>query len=397
MKKNNISGYISPLIFLTLAICIIIYPKTAFTSSLDGLNLWYNSVCPALLPFFICVEILINLGIINFLGDIFQPVMNFLFNIPGEGAFAFVMSMSSGYPVGAKVVSHLRKKDICTKIECQRMISLCSTSGPLFVIGAVSIGMLKNPYIASTLLFSHYLSALSVGFLMRFYKKDIKSKKVYRINPFTSLSKHLKENVKPLGQILADSIVNSINLILMVGGYIIIFSVFSGIILQTGILNIIANPINTLLPNAKIEPDTFAAFFIGILEVTNGVKASALLDISYIIKMALVSFFIGFGGISINAQVIGLIHDTDISFPIYLTVKVIQGLFASIYSMIFFHFSTFTPVFGNYLVKTMENKLLPFYFLKISIVLLTISFFILIFSAFLAIVFSKKRKYTKFH
>ncbi|NLN49380.1 MAG: sporulation integral membrane protein YlbJ [Clostridiales bacterium] len=385
MKKNNISGFISPFIFLALAICIIIYPKTAFTSSLDGLNLWYSTVCPALLPFFICVEILIGLGVINLIGDVFQPIMNFLFNIPGEGAFAFIMSIASGYPVGAKVIADLRKKDICTKIECQRMINLCSTSGPLFVIGAVSIGMLKNSYIASTLLFSHYLSAISMGFLMRFYKRDIKSRKVYRRHPFTAFSKRIKENTKPLGQVLADSIVNSINLILMVGGYIIIFSVFSGIILQTGLLSIIADPINMLLPKTKIRSDIFAAFFIGILEVTNGVKASAPLGIPYIAKLALVSFFIGFGGISINAQVIGLIHDTDIDFSLYLFIKIFQGIIASFYSILFFHFSIFVPVFSDNTLKPFSNSLLPSYVFKISIAFLTASLFFFTLSVLLKI------------
>lgn len=392
MKKNNFTGFISPFIFLVLALCIIIYPKTAFSSSLDGLNLWYNSVCPALLPFFICVEILIGLGVITFIGDIFQPIMNFLFNIPGEGAFAFIMSIASGYPVGAKVISDLRKKDICTKIECQRMISLCSTSGPLFVIGAVSIGMLKNSYIATTLLFSHYLSALSIGILMRFYKKNIKSQKISHKNPFISFSKHIQENTKPLGQIFADSIVNSINLILMVGGYIIIFSVFSGIILQTGLLNIIFEPIKILLPKAKIRPDIFSAFFIGILEVTNGVKACAPLNISYIIKIALVSFFIGFGGISINAQVIGLIHNTDINFSLYLFIKIVQGLIASFYSILFFHFSVFVPVFSNYLCKPFDKGSISLIMLKMSIAYLAISLLAIILIILFVMIFKAMEK-----
>lgn len=392
MKKNKFFTLINPIIFLTLAVCIIIYPENAFKSSLAGLNLWYNSVCPALLPFFICVDILISLGVISFFGEIFQPLMSCLFNIPGEGAFAFIMSISSGYPVGAKIVSHLRKNRSCTKVEGQRMLSLCSTSGPLFIIGAVSIGILKNPYIASTLLYSHYLSAITIGLLMRFYKYNEKSdKEFYRKNPFNSLFEHLRNNKKPLGQIFAESIINSVNLILMVGGYIIIFSVFTDIIRQTKILNLLASSIKIIFPKIYINPNTFTAFFTGFLEVTNGVKASAILEISWVVKAALVSFFIGFGGLSVNAQVSGLIHDTDIDFKLYLIVKIVQGVIASVYSALLLKFSIFTPVFSN-LLKSVYANPLPIVILKTAVNLFFASFVFLVILTFLILLYRLKNK-----
>ncbi len=391
MKKNKLITLINPIIFLALAICIIIYPENAFKSSLAGLNLWYNSVCPALLPFFICVDILISLGVISFFGQVFQPLMSYLFNIPGEGAFAFIMSISSGYPVGAKIVSHLRKSRSCTKVEGQRMISLCSTSGPLFIIGAVSIGILKNPYIASALLCSHYLSAITIGLLMRFYKYNEKSNKEFYRNPFNSLFEHLKNNKKPLGQIFAESIINSVNLILMVGGYIIIFSVFTDIIRQTKILNLLADSIVIIFPKTYINSNTFTAFFTGFLEVTNGVKASAILDISWVAKAALVSFFIGFGGLSVNAQVSGLIHDTDIDFKLYLIVKIVQGIIASIYSALLLKFSVFTPAFSN-LLKSIYANPLQVIILKAAINLFFMSFVFLVILTLLILLYRQKNK-----
>ena len=390
MKKNKVFTLINPTIFLILAICIIIYPENAFKSSLAGLNLWYNSVCPALLPFFICIDILINLGVIGFFGEVFQPLMSYLFNIPGEGAFAFTMSISSGYPVGAKVVSHLRKSRSCTKIEGQRMINLCSTSGPLFIIGAVSIGILKNQLIASTLLCSHYLSAISIGLLMRFYKYNEKSHRDFNHrNPLNTLFEHLKNNKKPLGQIFAESIINSINLILMVGGYIIIFSVFTGIIQQTEILNLLASSIKTMFPKTYINPDIFTAFFTGFFEVTNGVKATASLEISWMVKTGLVSFFIGFGGLSVNAQVSGLIHDTDIDFNLYLIVKVLQGIIASVYSVLLLKLSVFTTVF-SFLRAGYVNPL-PVFIFKTAINIFFASFIFLVILTLLIFLYKLKR------
>lgn len=43
-------------------------------------------------------------NIITQLGNILNRYMKPLFNIRGEGAFAFIMGLISGYPVGAKLL-----------------------------------------------------------------------------------------------------------------------------------------------------------------------------------------------------------------------------------------------------------------------------------------------------
>ncbi|SHJ04713.1 sporulation integral membrane protein YlbJ [Lutispora thermophila] len=346
--RKNFSVYINALIFIFIITSIITYPQETFKSSLEGLNLWFNVVCPALLPFFICTEILIGLGVVSFIGSIFRPLMSIIFNIPGEGAFAFAMSIASGYPVGAKIVASLRSNNQCTKVEAQRMISLCSTSGPLFIIGAVSVGMLKKPEIASLLLLSHYLSAISCGFIMKFYKKGEKSRSSTSItNPFREMIRHREKDNRNIGQLMGDSVKNGVSLVLLVGGYIVIFSVISRIIKLTGLSATIANIIN-LLPFINIRnSENISMIITGILEVTNGINACASLYLPDIVKASIVSFFIGFGGISINAQVSGVIQNTDINFFIYFLMKILQGTFAALYTVLLSKIANL-PAFSTY-------------------------------------------------
>jgi len=348
MSKNHIPVYTNALIFVFIVFSIVIYPEETFKASLEGLNLWFNVVFPALLPFFICAEILIGLGVVSFLGSIFRPLMSIIFNIPGEGAFAFMMSIASGYPVGAKIIASFRRNNQCTKVEAQRMISLCSTSGPLFIIGAVSVGMLKKPEIAPILLLSHYLSAISCGLIMKFYKKSEKSKNSSTmVNPFKEMINYREKDNRSIGQLMGDSVKNGISLILLVGGYIIIFSVISRVIKVTGLLALITNSIN-LLPFINIKNSEIVSMFItGILEVTNGIKECAAISLPDTVKAAIVSFFIGFGGLSINAQVSGIIQNTDINFFIYFMVKILQGIFASMYTVLLSKVSHL-PVFNTY-------------------------------------------------
>ena len=375
MKKSYFKSFLKKMVFLFIIIGIILSPENAYKSALEGLNLWYNAVCPALLPFFICLEILIKLGVINIVGIFLKPITEFLFNIPGEGAFAFIMSIASGYPVGAKVVADLRKKEICTQNECQRMISLCSTSGPLFIMGAVSVGILKDPALAPILLLSHYCSAITIGFIMRYYKKEKNKIRIYSNRTLSELFKK-DNNIEPLGQILVESIINSINLILMIGGYIIFFSVISSIIKQTNIINIITNLFSLIPLGFKLSSDIFSVFIIGVLEVTNGIKECVSLNSSYMLKIVLISFFIGFGGFSINAQVAGIIYDTDINFPLYLGIKIIQGAIASFYSILLLNFKH-TTVFKTYDYQSIHIYLLGKSILKLSMTLMFASLLLL--------------------
>ena len=60
-----------------------------------------------------------------------------IFNVPGEGSFAFIMGIISGYPTGAKILVNFRKNNIVSREECERLLSFSNNSGPLFIIGTV--------------------------------------------------------------------------------------------------------------------------------------------------------------------------------------------------------------------------------------------------------------------
>src|SRR5699024_3269382 len=157
---------------LWLLINIVLFPTTAINGATKGLSTWFSIVVPSLFPFFIISELLINLGFVEFIGSLLEPVMMPIFNVPGIGAFPFTISLISGYPVGVKLVSNLRLNNNISKVEAERLLSFSSTSGPLFMLGAVSVGMLKNSSLGPLIVYPHYLASLSLGFLFRYYKKN---------------------------------------------------------------------------------------------------------------------------------------------------------------------------------------------------------------------------------
>lgn len=135
--KNNILS----ILFVLFTICLVLFSKENLAACKSGLLLWANSVVPALLPFFIATELLGHTNVVSFIGKLLNKYMKPIFNVPGIGAYAFIMGIISGYPVGAKIVTKFRQDGQCSKAEAERLLAFTNNSGPLFIIGTVGISM----------------------------------------------------------------------------------------------------------------------------------------------------------------------------------------------------------------------------------------------------------------
>lgn len=325
---KNLSYYIIPFIVALFNTLIIIAPNIVITGARDGLLLWFNNIIPAILPFLIGTNLLIRLGFIDFLGYILEPLMKKLFNVNGSGAFALILGMLSGYPVGAKITANLRESGKLSKVEAQRLISFTNNSGPLFILGTVGIGMYQNIMIGYFILAIHYLSALTVGFLFKFYKVGDDHIKGY--NTYTKISKtkyslktallKLKisriKNQSTFGQILGESVRDALEVLAMIGGFVILFSVISSLLIK-------------VIPS--ISP-IFNGSFMGLIEVTNG--ALLLSSIDGVFSVIACCGIISFAGISILAQTASMINKSDIKMSVYLVSKIMHAIISIIYAII---------------------------------------------------------------
>lgn len=130
VKRNFLA-----LTFLAFTFCLLLFSPYNLPAVKTGLTLWAGSVVPSLFPFFVSTELLMHTNIVYFLGRLLERFMKPLFRIRGEGAFGFIMGLISGYPVGAKIACRFRENQICSKTECERLLSFTNNSGPLFIIG----------------------------------------------------------------------------------------------------------------------------------------------------------------------------------------------------------------------------------------------------------------------
>ncbi|MBR6033705.1 MAG: sporulation integral membrane protein YlbJ [Clostridia bacterium] len=321
---------------------MVLFSKSNMSSSKEGLYLWANTIVPTLLPFFIATELLSHTFVVGFLGRILNPVMNPVFNVPGEGAFALIIGIISGYPTGAKIVSKFYKDKICTKIEAERLIAFTNNSGPLFIIGTVGISMFGDTRTGILLLITHILACISVGILFRFWKINKEKNVSVLRNKFLINKLENSISFSNLGEILASSIMNSINTILLIGGFVMLFSVIISMLTRSHILPICAFFLKPILNVFKINPELSNGIITGMLELTNGLNSISHIPIKQLSQSVIIaSFLTGFGGLSVLLQVYSIISKEGLSIKPYLIGKLLHGIFAAFYTYLFLNFSNF--------------------------------------------------------
>lgn len=322
----SIRKYFFTLIFILFIICLLLFSNSNLIAAQNGLALWATKVLPTLFPFFVATELLCQTNFTYILGKLLNKFMKPIFNVPGESAVAIILGTISGYPVGAKVVCNLKQQKIISKIEAERLIAYTNNSGPLFILGTVGIALFGNTKIGITLLVSHILSSLLVGYCFRFWKKN-KFDINYSETKFNSKLAPLK--ISDIGEILGSSIKKSISTILLIGGFIVVFSVILSILETSGILMICTET----LSNLGIPKDISLSMISGIIELTNGVNlAASLSSYYYTLSILLVSFLLGFGGFSVLLQVYSIIVKENISIKPYFYGKLLQGVFSVIFT-----------------------------------------------------------------
>lgn len=344
--KKNILYFFMAAVGLLLTIAMVVYPENAFEAAVKGLDVWWNIVFPALLPFFIAAEILIGIGVVHFMGVLLEPLMRPLFRVPGIGSFVMSVGLASGFPIGSILTAKLRRQKLCTKEEGERLMSFTNTADPLFMFGAVAVGMLAYPRIGYTIAAAHYLSSISVGLLMRFHKPQApqtpalgSGREFILFRAWRALVKARQDDRRSFGKIMGDAVQSSIKSLLLIGGFIISFSVIIKLCHASGIIALIAMA-------TRIPLETLLLFINGLLEITLGCQQAAQSALNMDMKIIAIGAVIAWSGFSVHGQVASIISDTDLSLKPYLKARVIHAVLAAVYTALLFNFNL-APVFAS--------------------------------------------------
>lgn len=317
------------LLIISVMVAFICSPERYIKSVYSGITLFVVSVLPALFPFFFFTKLLTGLGMSGAVSSLFEKPIKKLYNTNSAGGYIFTMSIMSGYPVGAKLVSEFYENGYIGKDDAKTISSFTSTSGPLFVVGTVGSVMLSNKYAGLFLLFTHYIASIVNGL---FYRKN-KNKSNFEY------TKNIEK--KPIDEVLSESIYNAIISVLIVGGYIAIFNMLIDILYDIGILKGIENAVAFILKLTGNSENLAKGITYSLIEVTRGTAEFASSGLSLNEILPFIAGFLAFGGLGIAIQSYTFLSKCKIGFFYHLLTKFTQACTAFLITYIFCMFIKF--------------------------------------------------------
>lgn len=314
-KKKYINNeYIFSFFILFVLFSIILNPAKYTQAAICGLEVWAKVLVPALFPFFVLTKLFSYSGITSDISNLFAPVTKKLFNCPPTSSYIFFMSIITGYPVGAKMVSESYNNGHLNKEDSIRTLSFCCNSGPMFIFGSVAIGMFNSFKLGIIIYLSHILGSIFNGMFYRNYhcKKEEKQQK-------NKVLTNLSDNIN-----FSESISSSINSILLIGGVVCFTFVIIELITTNKAFELIISAISKLGLNKNI----ITAFFSGILEITKGSLMFSSLPLSIALTAPLCTFIISFGGVSTILQAITFTKNI-VPIKLFVLQKLTHAIFAT--------------------------------------------------------------------
>ncbi len=305
MKFTKILKWIMLCAALTfLAGAIIIYPERYIQSCFQGFAMWAECVLPSLFPFMVIMLIFIKTGIAERAALPLKKVTG-IFGLPPAAAVCFIMSICSGYPAGSRAVAEFYESGSVSAKDCKKLAALCSTSGPLFIIGSIGVKMLGDKGAGWKILLAHTAAVLIVSVIVCLFSKK-GEKREYRRAPADK-------------NVLYNAFYGGIVSVAVAGGFIAFFCVAAQV----------AADFNLLYPLEKLlclftDGASAQAVCRGIIEATSGCRAVA--EAGGKLKLPFAGFLITFGGISILMQQLSYLLKAKVNALYFIGIKFIQGL-----------------------------------------------------------------------
>lgn len=319
---------------LLIGILLIWMPDVGLQAALRGASVWWDVLFPALFPFFVLSDLLLGLGVVHFAGALLDPLMRPVFKLPGVGGFVVAMGFASGYPVGARLTSRLMEDGQLNREQGERLVTMTTTSDPIFLIGAVCIGFFGTMQPAFALAVAHYGGAMIVGLVSGFSKhtqpKPLDKSTGGRFRAaVVAMHRARLTDGRTFAVILQQAVRSSLMLMVIVGGLVVFFSAMLELLVHSGLLTGFRLALSQLIHLFGAPSTLSTAYVHGTFEVTLGAKAAAeAAGAPLVDRVAAAAFVLSWAGLSVHAQVAGLMTRTSWRYIPFARDRLLHGLIA---------------------------------------------------------------------
>lgn len=322
MNKGGIHLKRNFAVFSTLcALFVLLFAsQQVIESSRYGLRLCIELILPNLFPFFVISFLLSRLGFPVLLGKLLAPFASRFFRSSGTGVTALFVGLTGGYPMGAAYLAELIRDGSIETREGERLLAFCNNSGPAFLVGAIGAGVYGSSRIGLSLYGVHILAAVLTGLLFRGKKGSTSRARSY-----------LCHSVHRLSALLPEAVQQSVTAILNVCGFVVCFSVFTGLLETSGAVGVLMRFFSA---HCNVEPRAVRAFLIGFWELGSGIGAMRSLPPTPF-HLALSAFLAGWGGVSVHFQTLAVLSDTEIKGALHTAGRLIHAVLSFILMYVF--------------------------------------------------------------
>ena len=300
-KVNLMNQWKRWLLALGCALCaavLVLDGEQAAAGPLEGVQLCLKTVIPSLFCFMVLTSFLINSGLYQLLSLPLGPLSKGLFCLPPSMGSVVLLSLVGGYPMGAKSLASLLEQHRIDRATAQRMLPFCCCAGPTFILTAVGAGMFGSTQAGMMLLGVQLGVSVLLGICLGLRERTSRRRMLCDSAPTP-----LPAPAMPLSEAFVLSVSQTVSALAQMCGFVVLFKV---------IANLLA---------ARLGSGMLPCFVLGSLEVTNG----CLLAAQQPLGLVLASCFLSFGGLSVAAQIAGILRGSGVALSPFLLLRLVHA------------------------------------------------------------------------
>lgn len=273
------------LLMIFLLFLLLIFHEAAINGTKNGLLLWYQTLIPSLMPFLLITNAMSETGAYQSISSRFGSFL------PGRiyEIMAVFLGNLCGYPIGGKIINDFVKSGYITPLRGNQLLSFSSQASPMFLIGYVHLHIIKNQIPLPVFLLGIYLPVILL----------------YPFSIHTKLGIQKPEKNDTPGRFnICDTFMHAVQIMVMIGLYVMIFSIL----------------LEILLPLCHIK---LGRILLSFLEITNGLKLLNSLPLNPCTRLSLISALSAFGGFCSAFQIHSVLEYPNAGMKKYLSDKLI--------------------------------------------------------------------------
>lgn len=373
---NKLKNLIVALFIILSIVFMITETKDVMLSVNNAILLWLTRVFPVLFPFYIITSLAIKYGVAHLIGDMIKPFTSRIFKTSAISGFVFIMSLISGNPSSAFIISQLYEEQLLSKKEAQHLLNFCVFINPIFCIGTIGYAYFNNITIGYIILLSHILGNIIIGILMRFNIKNANYERFSIKEAYQKMVRHKDKNNDSFGESLTIILQNGMSTMFLIGSFMIFFNILVVILKSSQIIYYSYHYLSFLFILLGINYQTYEALFTGFFEMVKGIDSLIMTKTSTQMTVTFITILISFGGLSIHSQMQSILLKVKMKYLPFLMARLAQMTFSGIIAYLLF------PILYKEQTST-TFSLIKFEMTDKNIILFSLLFFIIILFVFL--------------